>query len=187
LHHLTYGVSVMLCREHWRAASEAATGEAFAAELTALWNASGCMTARRHAALDAHTRRLRRGATVTRPQPGSYSWPSLRAAAERRFARGESPNRVIHELRAKVAGGDAIAPSIRTMRRWFCEARWLDAHPTTETAACGEPTTRPREPWLAWSARIMPLDQIPGLLRSPSAPFNLDYYGFPRGSPKRRG
>jgi hypothetical protein len=187
-YHLTHGVSLMLCRQHRSAANDSTAAEVFADELAALWNASGCMTARRRAALTAHPGRVRRWPTPIRPQPGSYSWPGLRVSAEQRFARGEDPNLVIHQLRAQVAGGEATAPSIRTMRRWYCESRWLDTPPSMHdrTEATEGAIAQPRHAWLAWSERIMPLDQIPRLLWSPAAPFNLDYHGLPRGTPKQR-
>ena len=59
--------------------------------------------------------------------PGSYSWPELRREAERRYAAGEDPNDVIAELRDRSRGGPARPPSVRTMRRWFHDARWLVA------------------------------------------------------------
>lgn len=57
--------------------------------------------------------------------PGSYSWPLLRREAERRFATGEAPESVIADLRESYRDGPAMVPSVRTMRRWFTDARWL--------------------------------------------------------------
>ena len=49
----------------------------------------------------------------------------LRREAERRFAAGEPPAQVISELRQTYRDGPAMVPSLRTMRRWFTQARWL--------------------------------------------------------------
>jgi hypothetical protein len=49
----------------------------------------------------------------------------LRREAERRFAAGESPRTVIDDLRRTYGQGPAVVPSLRTMRRWFTQARWL--------------------------------------------------------------
>jgi hypothetical protein len=85
------------------------------------------MTAARSKALAAHLRAL--SGREARPRPGSYSWPTLREEAERRFARGRSPGPTIAELRARHADGVARPPSVRTMRRWWSDRRWLQARP----------------------------------------------------------
>ena len=41
------------------------------------------------------------------------------------FARGEHIFATITRLRDRYIQGDAIPPSIRTMRRWFSQGRWL--------------------------------------------------------------
>jgi hypothetical protein len=125
--YLTHGVSVWLCPLHrGDAYLQRRGGVEFAERLAGIWAASGTATVRRLAALQAHLHRLR---TAGRPRsrPGSYSWPKLREEAERRFAAGECPRTVIDELRRKHRDGPAMAPSVRTMRRWFTEARWLAA------------------------------------------------------------
>ena len=99
-------------------------GREFAERLSAVWAASGVSSARRVGALHAHVRRVQNAGTL-RSQPGSYSWPRLREEAERRFATGECPKAVITDLRQGNRDGPAVVPSIRTMRRWFSEARWL--------------------------------------------------------------
>lgn len=131
--HLTYGVSVWLCRQH---ASEEFlrddVGTVFAERLAAMWIATGSLTARRAAALRAHMRQIQ-SAGAARDQPGSYSWPALRSEAEQRFAAGHDPRRVIQELRDRHEHCPAMAPSARTMRRWYTQARWLAPpapHPT---------------------------------------------------------
>ena len=124
-HHLTHGVTVWLCATHRSDGFlRRRGGRDFAERLGAAWAAAGATGARRAAALRAHVRRQQRPAP-TRVRPGSYSWPRLRAEAERRFAAGEPPRRVIAELRRRHARGVATAPSVRTMRRWFTDARWL--------------------------------------------------------------
>lgn len=123
--HLTHGVSVWLCAVHGRDMFlRRRGGKDFAERLNAVWVASGASSARRIAALQAHVRRVR-NAGVRPLQPGSYSWPKLRQEAERRFAAGECPRSVITELRQTYRDGPAMVPSVRTMRRWFTEARWL--------------------------------------------------------------
>jgi hypothetical protein len=93
-----------------------------------VWAASNCLTRRQNAALLAHLARVRNPEPVE-GRPGSYSWPALRREAETRFRAGEPPGRVITELRTREARGSAVAPSARTMRRWFTEGRWLSQRP----------------------------------------------------------
>lgn len=98
-------------------------GHEFAKRLAAVWEASGVLTRRRSAALLTHIRHVRE-AMSPKTLPGSYSWPNLRKDAERRFAAGEAPDIVIAELRSTYRDGPAMVPSVRTMRRWFTQARW---------------------------------------------------------------
>lgn len=80
------------------------------------------MTRRHQQALDAHLTRM----TLPEPnerQKGSYAWKELRGEAERRFAAGEDPRRVIDELARRPLRG-ASGPSYRTLRRWFTDSRW---------------------------------------------------------------
>ncbi len=125
LQHLTHGISVWLCPVHrGDAFMRRRSGRAFVDRLAAVWAASGVLTVRRHDALEAHLRRTQT-ATAAGEQPGSYSWPMLRREAERRFAAGEAPATVIAELRQDYRDGPAMVPSVRTMRRWYSQARWL--------------------------------------------------------------
>jgi hypothetical protein len=127
-HHLTHGVSLWLCETHRRESYLRCNGgRDFVDRITTVWAAVDALTSRRRAALRAYLRRL--GAPPHRELPGSYSWPALRREAERRFAAGEAPNTVITELRETYADGPSIVPSLRTMRRWFAQARWLLASP----------------------------------------------------------
>lgn len=135
-HALTHGVRVTLCATH-RSNEYLGDdgGHTIAGALENLWAASGCLTVRRRRALAAHPRRMSAAVRpAARKRPGSYAWPHVRRAAEDRFAAGEPPQRVMTELRA-AHQGDAHVPSLRTMRRWFIEARWM--HPDPD-----EPSTR---------------------------------------------
>ena len=123
--HLTHGVSVWLCQKHaGDGFLRGDDGTVFAERLAAMWLATGTLTARRTAALRAHIRQIQ-FAGAARDQPGSYSWPVLRREAEQRFAAGHDPQRVIQELRDRHADCPAMAPSVRTMRRWYTQARWI--------------------------------------------------------------
>ncbi len=123
--YLTHGVAVWLCQTH---AAERFLreddGTVFADRLAGMWLATGALTGRRAAALRTHVRQTR-SAGIARGRPGSYSWPVLRSEAEQRFAAGHDPRRVIQELRDRHADCPAVAPSARTMRRWYTQARWL--------------------------------------------------------------
>lgn len=132
--HLTHGIAVWLCQSHGSDGFlKRRGGLAFTERLARVWAASGIGGARRAAALQSHLRRIRI-ADTGRIKPGSYSWPVLREEAERRFAAGEVPNAVIADLRSTYTDGPAMVPSIRTMRRWFSEARWLGSTPRERAA-----------------------------------------------------
>ncbi len=125
VHHMTHGVSVWLCDAHGNDGFlRKDNGAAFTQRLAGMWIASGALTERRMAALRAHVRQLQ-FAGADRDQPGSYSWPQLRREAEQRFAAGDDPRQVIQELRDRHGDCPAMAPSPRTMRRWYTQARWL--------------------------------------------------------------
>jgi hypothetical protein len=89
--------------------------------LQRLWGAHGCLTAARSRALSTHLTER-----PELPKPGSYSWAVLRRLAEDEFAEGGPPMPTITRLRALYSGGDAAPPSVRTMRRWHRERRWLE-------------------------------------------------------------
>lgn len=127
LHHMTHGVSVWLCTTHSHETYlQVDAGRRFTRRLEGTWIASGSLTKRRSAALRMHN--ARNGRTPDgRARPGSYSWPRLRREAERRFAAGDDPRTVIEELREHHESDSARPPSVRTMRRWFIEARWKDS------------------------------------------------------------
>jgi hypothetical protein len=94
--------------------------------LTRLWHAHGCLTAARHRALDAHLAALR--GRAPRSRPGSYAWPRLRIHAERLFAGGASATAVYTGI-AAARFVNAQPPSLRTVRRWHAQRRWLRPPP----------------------------------------------------------
>lgn len=108
-------------------------GTAFIQRLGAMWLASGALTNRRVAALRAHARRVT-AAGHADDRPGSYSWPLLRREAEERFAAGHDPRQVIQELRDRHRDCPAMTPSVRTMQRWYTQARWLTPASGAQTA-----------------------------------------------------
>jgi len=121
---LSYGVSVTLCEGHAsREFQRQRGGRDFVLTLQRLWQAHGCYTKARGRALDAHLRAL--AVRPRRARPGSYAWPRLRREAEALFAAGAHPQGVIIRLRARYATNPARAPSVRSMRRWHTERRWL--------------------------------------------------------------
>lgn len=123
---LTHGVTVWLCAAHASPEFRARrSGRDFVLTLQRLWTAHGCLTAARSRALTAQL-----ADTAGRPatlRPGSYSWAALRRLAEEEFAEGGPPLETITRLRGLFSGGAAAPPSVRTMRRWHRERRWLDA------------------------------------------------------------
>jgi hypothetical protein len=130
---LTHGVRVWLCEGHHSVAfMRANAGRDFVVTLMRSWRAHGCLTRARARALDAHLHAIHStGVRTTRPRPGSYSWPRLRREAELHFARGKPVLTTIAQLRQRHAHDDATVPSIRTMRRWFSQGRWLRLPQTT--------------------------------------------------------
>jgi hypothetical protein len=124
---LTHGVTVWLCEPHHSIEFlRKNAGRDFVTTLQRTWQAHGCLTRARHRALDTHLVAVRTtGTTPTRPRPGSYAWPELRREAEHAFARGHHVITTIMRLRERHARSDAKVPSIRTMRRWFSQGRWL--------------------------------------------------------------
>lgn len=125
-HCLTHGVSVWLCAAHRSDAFQRRRGgRDFVASLAAVWRAAGVSDRRHIAAMTTHLRRVR--GDGRRDRPGSYAWPHLRREAERRFAAGEQPSEVAHDLARDCAARAIRCPSGRTLRRWFHEGRWLHA------------------------------------------------------------
>jgi hypothetical protein len=123
--HLPHGVSVWLCAAHRSLAFQRRrSGRDFEVTVGWAWAAAGCLTVRRRRALAAHRTRLL-GEPAERGRPGSYTWPALRREAERRAAGSEAPVAVIRSVRSLAGGGAALPPSVRTVRRWIAEGRWL--------------------------------------------------------------
>jgi hypothetical protein len=179
--YLTHGLSVWLCSRHGSDAYRArGGGEVFVKRLAAMWAGAGALTRRRVRALDAHLTRV--GGPPPRPRPGSYSWPKLRREAERRFALGEAPDRVIAQLRSGHADGPAMVPSIRTMRRWFTQGRWL-APPTPQSLRASQSTAR-----RASGSRPSVWQILAGVIWYPILPFPDPFrVGVPIGSARARG
>jgi hypothetical protein len=124
---LGFGVRIWLCALHHSVEfMRSNAGLDFAVTLARIWDAQGCLTRSRTKALDAHLASMTEVAkTERRARPGSYAWPRLRYEAERAFAVGESVLATITALRERHGQDHATVPSIRTMRRWFSQGRWL--------------------------------------------------------------
>jgi len=124
---LTHGVRIWLCEGHHSVAFlRSNAGRDFAVTLMRTWRAHGCLTRARSRALEHHINAVRAlGRPVTRRRPGSYAWPRLRLDAEACFARGERVLTTILRLRELHAADHATVPSVRTMRRWFAQSRWM--------------------------------------------------------------
>jgi hypothetical protein len=117
-----YGVHVWLCAGHASVDFlTARSGRDAVLTLMRMWQAQGCYTQARKRALDAHLASLR---SRPRRPPGSYAWPAVRAKAERCFAAGAAAAPVAQRIQ-QATYGDATAPSLRTIRRWRADRRWL--------------------------------------------------------------
>lgn len=136
---LTHGVRLWLCEGHHSVSFlRANAGRDFVTTLSRTWHAQGCLTRARSRALDGHLRAVREvGRRALRRRPGSYAWPRLRREAEDAFARGEGVMTTIRDLRARHGNDHATVPSVRTMRRWFSDGRWLRAPARLELASAG--------------------------------------------------
>ena len=183
LFHMTHGVRVWLCDTHRHPRFlRRRNGRIFAERLEAAWDAAGAATVRRLQALATHLRRM--DPEPVKPDlPGSYSWPMLRQLAEERYAAGDDPDTVIRELRALFDHETAHVPSVRTMRRWHAQGRWIhttdDATAKThleEAPRLATPPTRQQlaEPRLRHLARAPPVRVVPAsLVRRPARPRTL--------------
>ncbi|HET6173524.1 MAG TPA: hypothetical protein VFD90_12995 [Gaiellales bacterium] len=143
---LTHGVRISLCEGHHSVAfMRRNAGRDFAVTLSRMWSAQGCLTRARSRALAAHLNAVRAlGTRIARARPGSYAWPRLRREAEEHFARGDGVIATILRLRDRHARDHAKVPSIRTMRRWFAQGRWL-RRPEPATARRTAMGTPPRQ------------------------------------------
>jgi hypothetical protein len=139
LRELTHGVMVSLCEGHHSVEfMRRNAGRDFAVTLMRSWQAHGCLTRARSRALAAHLTAVRAaGSGIRRARPGSYAWPRLRCEAEACFARGDGVAATIARLRELHARDHAKVPSMRTMRRWFSQCRWLRAAPASAGALFG--------------------------------------------------
>ena len=140
--HLGRGVSVWLAGHASDDFRRRRGGRDFVLTLHRLWSAHGCLTKPRSRALDDHLAAMRSEPPAPRHRPGSYSWAALRRDAEQRFRAGEDPVRVIRDLRRRHSGGVATVPSVRTMRRWYQERRWLRQELVVEISGPGVPIGR---------------------------------------------
>lgn len=124
---MTHGVRIWLCEGHHSVEfMRANAGRDFGVTLLRIWRSQGCLTRARSRALEAHSRAVRAlGRTQARRRPGSYAWPRLRREAEESFARGDGVLATIARLRTRHLLDHATVPSVRTMRRWFAQGRWL--------------------------------------------------------------
>lgn len=120
---LSHGVSVWLCEAHRSPAFvRRRAGRDLVRSLMGAWEAAGCLSAARSAALDGLLAAIR--GPAPRARPGSYAWPELRREAEARIAAGQEPGAVIGLVRGRIGPGPARAPSVRTLQRWIAQGRW---------------------------------------------------------------
>lgn len=131
---LTHGVRIWLCEGHHSVAfMRRNAGRDFVVTLMRSWSSNGCLTRARNHALNAHLAVIRAtGGPLARARPGSYAWPRLRREAEQCFARGDRVLPTIARLRSRHLLDQATVPSIRTMRRWFSDGRWLRLPPPAD-------------------------------------------------------
>ena len=125
---LGYGVRIWLCAIHHSVEfMRSNAGRDFVVTLARMWKAQGCLTRSRAKALKAHLAAVKDVGqrAPRRARPGSCAWPRLRAQAEQAFAHGADVLATITTLRERHADDHATVPSIRTMRRWFAQGRWL--------------------------------------------------------------
>jgi hypothetical protein len=124
---LTHGVRLSLCDGHHSVQfMRSNAGRDFAVTLLRIWRAQGCLTRSRSRALEAHMKAVQAiGRAELYKRPGSYAWPRLRLEAEECFARGDGVMTTIARLRERHGQDHATVPSVRTMRRWFAQGRWL--------------------------------------------------------------
>jgi hypothetical protein len=175
------GVSVWLCEEH--GSQEFRTrrnGRDFVLTLQRLWSAHGCLTKDRSRALNDHLAAARSSPPGPRGRPGSYSWPALRQEAEAMFREGRPPNAVISQLRTRHRADYATVPSVRTMRRWYSDRRWMTPGRARPASDATGTTLVP-----IISSRTRPIDQrAGGHLANPAPPAPQP---FPSPSPAENG
>jgi hypothetical protein len=169
--HLAFGVDVHLCAEHASPAFQTMRmGRDFVLTLQRVWSAGDALTKRRSRALDAHLAAVRGPQPPpSRPRPGSYAWPMLRDEAERRQAAGEAIPGIVAALRTRSAPGISRAPSVRTIRRWLGEQRWLAAlrRPSPMRGPHGREPLLPAAPPAPHAALPQPHGDAPATLLPP--------------------
>ena len=125
---LPYGVTLTLCREHRDPRFIASqSGRRFLAGVGEVCAGLG-ITARRYGeALRAFVDQCTNPRPAPRHRPGSYAWPDQRQAAELVWARGGTFEAgLAAALGLPPPPGFAFRlPSVRTVRRWWQERRWL--------------------------------------------------------------
>jgi hypothetical protein len=122
---LGYGVEIWLCERHASVEFQRRrNGRDFELTLMRLWQAHGCWTLARSKALKAFRAALVAN-TAPRHRPGSYAWADLRPKVEAAFAAGVHPDAIHAYLQRTLHPAWAKAPSLRTLRRWHAERRWL--------------------------------------------------------------
>lgn len=133
--HLGQGVFVRLCDEHADPAfARSRSGRDCSLSLHHALQAAGKLTRRAERAIDAYVARHQQPARrpTGRARPGSYAWPEIRARLEAVLARGALTTARMAEivrgwLGVELRRGLVRMPSLRTLRRWRHEQRWLDA------------------------------------------------------------
>lgn len=124
-----YGIVVMLCDMHQRKRFLTKDGGArFTRLLSERWQSHGMLTKQRIRALALHIRRIH-DLAVPKELPGSHAWQPERKECERRFASGEPIDTIIRDVRDHQRWNGHKPPSIRTIRRWCAEKRWLRPTP----------------------------------------------------------
>jgi hypothetical protein len=124
-----YGIVIRLCDMHQRKSFLTTDGgRRFTRILTERWDSHGMLTKQRIRALALHLRRVH-DLAVPRQLPGSHAWHPERQECERRCAAGEPIDQIIRDLRDPARWGGHKPPSIRTIRRWCADKRWLTPTP----------------------------------------------------------
>lgn len=134
--YLGEGVTISLCEEHASDAFVLAdNGRHFLLTVSQALRAAGRLTRRHSKAVDGYVARAkqrRQRRETGRKRPGSYAWASIRQRLEARLAAGalstaQMASLVEDWLRVEVRRGHVKLPSLRTLRRWRLEGRWLEA------------------------------------------------------------
>lgn len=137
--YLGYGVTICLCDEHASDAFiQADNSRHFLLSVHLALRAAGRLTRRHVMALDGFVARARgraNRAPTTRKRPGSYTWAAIRQRLEARLAASSLTTARMVELvqewlKVELRRGLVKLPSLRTLRRWRLESRWLEPDST---------------------------------------------------------